>query len=118
MTTPNVTRDNLARAVHERCGLGLNDSRDIVDQVLAGMAHGLWRDGELKLHEFGTFGTADIPARQGNARIKGGGRMERCVIPEQRRVLFKACQELRRRIQRSNIEAAHQAEPTAEQEAA
>ncbi len=94
MAKPNLTRKDLAQAVHEKIGLPKQNSAEIVDAVFAHLKDSLVAREPVKLVQFGTFNVREKSARQGR-NPRTGETMEIC---KRHMVSFKPSKGLRDQI--------------------
>ncbi|MBU0673777.1 MAG: integration host factor subunit alpha [Proteobacteria bacterium] len=77
MKNSNLTRKDLAKAIHEKLGFSKQSSSELVDRVFDSLKDHLLREESIKLVQFGTFNI-----RQKNSRVgrnpRTGDTMEIC----------------------------------------
>ena len=91
---PNLTRKDLAQAIHERIGLPRQNAAEIVDAMFDGMREALLGLEPVKLVQFGTFNVREKSPRVGR-NPRTGETMEIC---RRHMVSFKPSRILRERI--------------------
>ncbi len=94
MAKSNLTRKELAQAVHERIGLPKQNASDIVDAFFEHLKETLVAREPVKLVQFGTFNVREKSARQGR-NPRTGETMEIC---KRHMVSFKPSKGLRDKI--------------------
>ena len=92
--TGNLTRADIAEAIHRKVGLSRAESSNLVESILRHMCEGLSKGENVKISGFGTFVLRDKGERVGRNPKTG---VEVPIAP--RRVLtFRASQMMRDRI--------------------
>jgi len=94
MSKPNLTRKELALAVHEKLGLPKQNASEIVDTFFDHLRDSLVNREAVKLVQFGTFNVREKAARQGR-NPRTGETMEIC---KRHMVSFKPSKGLRDKI--------------------
>jgi integration host factor subunit alpha len=51
----NITRDDIAEYIYQEFGLAKKDCIDLVEDIINKIIEGLVKDGNVKIHNFGTF---------------------------------------------------------------
>ena len=97
MGNDTVTRAHLTEAVYQEVGLSRNESAQLVESVLDGIADALASGDAVKLSSFGTFSVRDKARRIGRNPMTG----EEVPILPRRVVVFRASHVLRDRIHKS-----------------
>ncbi len=90
----NITRKDLARAIHEQMGLPLRGAGRIVDEVFACMRETLLAEEPIKLVQFGSFHVIKKRERVGRNPRTG----ETMAIAPRSMISFKPSKILRARI--------------------
>ncbi len=96
MKRSNVTRKDLARAIHEDMGFSQRGAADLVDTVFATLKKSLLQEESVKLVQFGTFTVREKSPRVGR-NPRTGETMEiapRCMVS------FKPSKGLREKLNR------------------
>jgi len=99
MQGKNLTRQRLAREVHEQIGFSLNDAGDLVDHFFACLKQSLLDGEEVKLVNFGAFKIKQKSPRQGRNPQTG----ESMEISSRRMVTFKPSKALREKVNGNGI---------------
>ena len=97
MAGRTVTRAQLTEAVYQEVGLSRNESAQLVESVLDGIADALASGESVKLSSFGTFTVRDKARRIGRNPKTG----EEVPILPRRVLVFRASPALKDRIQNS-----------------
>ncbi len=97
MAGRTVTRAHLTEAVYQEVGLSRNESAQLVESVLDGIADALARGESVKLSSFGTFTVRDKAQRVGRNPKTG----EEVPILPRRVLVFRASHVLKDRIHES-----------------
>ena len=97
MDSDTVTRAKLTEAVYQEVGLSRNESAQLVESVLDGIADALASGDTVKLSSFGTFSLRDKAQRVGRNPKTG----EEVPIPPRRVLVFRASHVLKDRIHKS-----------------
>ena len=94
MKRENITRKDLARAIHEKMGFSKRSSGDLVDEFFSSLRQALLAEESVKLVHFGTF-----KVRQKEPRIGRNPRTgETMEISRRSMVTFKPSKSLRDKI--------------------
>ena len=93
----NVTRKELAVAVHDQLGISQRNSSDIVDSVFSVLKDTLVNGESVKLVQFGTLTVRDKSPRKGRNPRTG----EAVHVEEKRVPFFRTGKELRERLNAS-----------------
>lgn len=94
MKRSNLTRKDLARAIHEKMGFSQRSAGDLVDSVFATLKQTLLTEELVKLVQFGTFSVKDKAPRMGR-NPRTGAAME---IAPRSMVSFKPSKILREKL--------------------
>ncbi len=97
MAGRTVTRAHLTEAVYQEVGLSRNESAQLVESVLDGIADALASGDAVKLSSFGTFSLRDKAQRVGRNPKTG----EEVPILPRRVLVFRASHVLKDRIHKS-----------------
>ena len=97
MAGRTVTRAHLTEAVYQEVGLSRNESAQLVESVLDGIADALASGDAVKLSSFGTFSVRDKAQRVGRNPMTG----EEVPILPRRVLVFRASHVLKDRIHKS-----------------
>ncbi len=97
MAGRSVTRAQLTDAVYQEVGLSRNESAQLVDSVLDGIADALAGGESVKLSSFGTFSVRDKARRIGRNPMTG----EEVPFLPRRVLVFRASHVLKDRIHKS-----------------
>ncbi len=97
MAGRTVTRAQLTEAVYQELGLSRNESAQLVESVLGGIADALAGGESVKLSAFGTFTVRDKARRIGRNPMTG----EAVPILPRRVLVFRASHVLKDRIHKS-----------------
>jgi integration host factor subunit alpha len=97
MAGRTVTRAHLTEAVYQEVGLSRNESAQLVESVLEGIADALASGDSVKLSSFGTFSVRDKARRVGRNPKTG----EEVPILPRRVLVFRASHVLKHRIHES-----------------
>ena len=90
----NVTRKELAIAVHDQLGISQRNSSDIVDSVFSVLKDTLVNGESVKLVQFGTLTVRDKSPRKGRNPRTG----EPMTITKRKMVSFRPSKQLRERL--------------------
>lgn len=90
----NVTRKELAVAVHEQLGISQRNSSDIVDTVFTVLKDALVEGDSVKLVQFGTLTVRDKSPRKGRNPRTG----ETMTITKRQMISFRPSKQLRDRL--------------------
>ena len=90
----NVTRKELAVAVHDQIGISQSNSSDIVDTVFTVLKESLVGGESVKLVQFGTLTVRDKSPRKGRNPRTG----EAMTITKRKMVSFRPSKQLRERL--------------------
>lgn len=90
----NVTRKELAVAVHDQLGISQRNSSDIVDTVFSVLKDTLVDGESIKLVQFGTLTVRDKSPRKGRNPRTG----ETMTITKRKMVSFRPSKQLRERL--------------------
>ena len=85
-----MTKREIVRSVSEKLGLTQLDTKDIVQNVLDGIAETLVKEGRLELRNFGVFDIKKRKARKARNPKTG----EEALVKEKDVVVFKAGKKL------------------------
>ncbi len=96
MKRNNLTRKDLAKAVHEKMGFSLRSAGDLVDDFFFHIRHALTNEEQVKIVHFGTFKVLKKESRVGRNPQTG----EVMEISKRSMVSFKPSKELRQKINR------------------
>ncbi len=94
MKRSNITRKDLANAIHEKMGFSLRSAEDIVNELFAQLKEGLIDDRTIKLIHFGTLSIRKKSPRMGRNPRTG----EAMEITKRGMVSFRPSKSLRERI--------------------
>ncbi len=97
MAGRTVTRAQLTEAVYQEVGLSRNESAQLVESVLDGIADALASGDAVKLWSVGTFSLRDKAQRAGRNPKTG----EEVPVLPRRVLVFRASDVLKDRIQKS-----------------
>jgi len=90
----NVTRKELAVAVHDQLGISQRNSSDIVDAVFSVLNDSLVNGDSVKLVQFGTLTVRDKSPRKGRNPRTG----DTMTISKRKMVSFRPSKQLRERL--------------------
>ena len=90
----NVTRKELAVAVHDKLGISQRNSSEIVDTVFSVLKESLVSGESVKLVQFGTLTVRDKSPRKGRNPRTG----EAMTITKRKMVSFRPSKQLRERL--------------------
>ena len=96
MKRENITRKDLAEAIHQKMGFSKRSSAEIVDLFFDAMKDALLHGDNVKIVQFGSFNLRKKAPRQGRNPRTG----EPMEISSRSMVSFKPCKALRERINR------------------
>lgn len=96
MKRDNLTRKDLARAVHEKMGFSQRSASDLVDEFFSHIRQALLQEDQVKIVHFGTFKVIQKESRVGRNPQTG----EAMEISKRSMVSFKPSKELRQRVNR------------------
>ena len=99
MQGKNLTRQRLARAVHEQIGFSQNDAVDLVDNFFSCLKQSLLDGQEVKLVNFGAFKIRHKAPRKGRNPQTG----ESMEISRRHMVTFKPSKALREKVNGSRL---------------
>lgn len=94
MKRSNITRKDLAKAIHEKMGFSQRSAGDLVDMVFASLKQTLLSEELVKLVQFGTFTVKQKAPRMGR-NPRTGDAME---IAPRSMVSFKPSKILREKL--------------------
>tara|TARA_Y100001970_G_scaffold291812_1_gene430456 strand:+ start:4827 stop:5141 length:315 start_codon:yes stop_codon:yes gene_type:complete len=95
----NITRSDIAEAIHNEFGLSKKDCIEIVSDIVDIIVEGLIKNENVKIHNFGTF-----KLRQKNSRIGRNPKTKEEYIIQARKVIsFKPSKNVLRYINSKNI---------------
>ena len=98
MDKQNISRDEIAEAMHSEFGFNRKQCLDIVNDIIDIIIEGLQNDKKVKIHNFGTFKMNNKKSRVGrNPKTK-----EEYNISSRNVVTFKASKVLLRFINNTN----------------
>jgi len=89
----NLTRKDLAKAVHEKMGFSQRGSRQIVDTFFDAMRDALIQEEPIKIVQFGTFSVRHKEPRVGRNPRTG----ETMAIAKRSMISFRPSKKLRER---------------------
>ena len=101
MAGHTVTRAQLAEAVYQEVGLSRNESAELVESVIAGIAAALERGDMVKISSFGSFAVRQKGERVGRNPKTG----EEVPISPRRVLVFRASHALKHQINNGVPEA-------------
>ncbi|MBU0730407.1 MAG: integration host factor subunit alpha [Proteobacteria bacterium] len=94
MKRSNLTRKELAKAIHETMGFSQRGAGELVDSVFSKLKQKLLNEESVKLVHFGTFNVRNKSSRTGRNPRTG----EAMEITKRSMVTFKPCKGLRKKI--------------------
>ncbi|HEX5454465.1 MAG TPA: integration host factor subunit alpha [Stellaceae bacterium] len=105
MAGHTVTRAQLAEAVYQEVGLSRNESAELVESVIAGIAAALERGDMVKISSFGSFAVRQKGERVGRNPKTG----EEVPISPRRVLVFRASHALKHQINNGLADAVPEA---------
>jgi integration host factor subunit alpha len=96
MKRDNLTRQDLAKAIHEKMGFSQKSAGDLVDEFFFHLRQALINEQPVKIVHFGTFKVIKKECRVGRNPQTG----EAIEISRRSMVSFKPCKELRQKVNR------------------
>ncbi len=94
MKRENITRKDLAKAIHEKMGFSKRSSGDLVDEFFVSLRQALLAEESIKLVHFGTFNVRQKEPRIGRNPRTG----ETMEISKRSMVTFKPSKSLREKV--------------------